>query len=237
MIFEKLYNLESDVLTLVEKRHKEKEGLLLTYFNQHCYNIYNSNQEYKHLMENEFEIFLDGTGIYYALKLHGFKNIQRFNATDFNEKIFNYFSEHGVRLFLIGGKFDDKFINEKASQKEINVLGYQNGFFLQSDFPLISEKIRRASPEAIIIGMGVPKQELIAFQIKQVFKQELIICVGNFFEYYFGTKRRAPEIFRKTRMEWFYRFLSEPRRLWKRYLIGIPFFIYNILKQYFRIKK
>jgi exopolysaccharide biosynthesis WecB/TagA/CpsF family protein len=61
---------------------------------------------------------------------------------------------------------------------------------------------------------------------------KVIICVGNFFEYYFGTKSRAPVVFRKAGFEWAFRMASEPGRLWSRYLIGIPKFIYRA----FRIK-
>ena len=78
--------------------------------------------------------------------------------------------------------------------------------------------------------MGVPRQELFADKLSEMLPNKVIICVGIFFEYYFGTTRRAPEIFQKIGMEWMFRLLYEPRRLWSRYVIGIPKFIFGILK-------
>ena len=105
MIFFKLYKTENDVLDLIDRTFENNSGYLLTYFNQHCFNIYISNKEYRNLLDNSFEVFFDGVGIYLALKMFGYKNVQRFNATDLNEKIFNSFAEQHTSLFLIGGKF------------------------------------------------------------------------------------------------------------------------------------
>lgn len=136
MIFNKLYKREIDVQNLIEKtlnarhsatnieyqvsstQHPASSCLLLTYLNQHCFNIYNSNKEYKNLLDAEFEIFPDGTGINLALKFFGNRNTQRFNATDLNEKIFNHFSRQGTNLFLLGGNFDKKFIYKSSLEKK-----------------------------------------------------------------------------------------------------------------------
>jgi len=230
MILDKLYKNENDVLCLVDKSLKLKSGLILTYMNQHCFNVFNSNIEYKNLLENKFEIFLDGVGIYFALRFLGYKNVQKFNATDLNKKIFNRFSEQAASLFLIGGRFEEKFINEKALQKKINVVGYQNGFFDEKDLSSVFQKINGVTLDAIIIGMGVPNQEMFADQLGKKFDNKLIICMGNFLEFYFGTKKRAPEVIRNSGFEWLFRLITEPTRLWKRYLLGIPLFLYNILK-------
>ena len=228
MIFNKLYKREADVLNLVDRSLKSKSSLTLTYMNQHCFNIYCSNKEYKNLLDSEFKVFLDGVGIYLMLKLFGYKDIQRFK--DMTEKIFNYFLKQGSSLYLIGGRFDDGFIENAKSQKEINIVGYQNGFFSEIDFPSIVENIKTIAPDVIFIGMGVPKQELYAWKLGQMVENKIIICVGNFFDYIFRVQKRAPKIIRYTGFEWLFRLITEPARLWKRYIVGIPLFFYNILK-------
>jgi len=236
MIFFKLYKTENDVLDLIDKTLENKSGSRLTYFNQHCFNIYISNKEYRNLLDNSFEVFFDGVGIYLALKMFGYKNVQRFNATDLNEKIFNSFAEQHTSLFLIGGKFNNEFVFGKLFEKKINVVGYQNGYFEEQHFKLIVDHIKRASPEVIVIAMGVPKQEILAHRLTLLIKVDLILCVGGFLEFYFGTKSRVPEVFRNSGLEWLYRLMKEPARLWKRYLVGIGVFSYNILKEYLRLK-
>jgi N-acetylglucosaminyldiphosphoundecaprenol N-acetyl-beta-D-mannosaminyltransferase len=77
--------------------------------------------------------------------------------------------------------------------------------------------------------MGVPLQEKIAFELSKRINGLQIICVGNFLEFYFGTIKRAPKFLHNSGFEWIFRLLTEPRRLWKRYLIGIPVFIARII--------
>jgi len=237
MIFDKMYKHEIEVLELINKSIKTKSRLILTYLNQHCFNIYNSRNGYKNLLENEIKVYQDGIGIYLALKCFGFKSIERLNATDLNEQLFSLFSERGMSLFLVGGMFDKRIVTEKASQKNINILGYQDGFFGEDKNQSLINNINKVSPDAVIIGMGVPKQEFTAVVISQNIQCKLVVCVGNFLEYYFESQKRAPKIFRIVGLEWLFRLISEPVRLWRRYLLGIPFFIYTIIKLRFKAYK
>ncbi|MCW8810336.1 MAG: WecB/TagA/CpsF family glycosyltransferase [Ignavibacteriaceae bacterium] len=230
MIFNKLIKREADVFQLVVDSLEIQQGILLTYFNQHCFNIYNTNLKYKNLIDNTFTVFLDGYGVYSALKFLGYKNIEKFNATDLYDKILQYFSANHTRLFLIGGNFSEDLINKKANEKKIIITGYNNGYFKLDKLDLIIKNISRVLPEVIIIGMGVPEQERLAAKIASSIQDKTILCVGNFLEFYFGTKKRAPQIFRLIGLEWLHRLITEPGRLWKRYLIGIPSFLFQIIK-------
>jgi N-acetylglucosaminyldiphosphoundecaprenol N-acetyl-beta-D-mannosaminyltransferase len=240
MIFSKLIKKESDVLTLIKtatKMHSQvSSGLLLTYLNQHCFNIYNENSKYQTLLDKNFTVFLDGFGVYAALKFLNYKNVEKFNATDLYEKIFQQFSAKQTKLFLIGSSFSNHFIKGKAEENKLNICKYHSGYFSEDELTGIIECIKKKSPEAIVIGMGVPTQEVLAENILNSIKEIPILCVGGFFEFYFGTKKRAPLFFRKMRIEWIHRLLSEPGRLWKRYLLGIPKFLFFILKHKFRMK-
>ena len=229
-IFDKIIKKTDDVREVISKGINSKEKICLTYLNQHCFNIYNANSEYRKHLDNTFQVFIDGIGIYFTLKLFGYRKVERFNATDMNLQIFSLFSEIRSRLFIVGGKFDKNFIKEKLVENKINIVGYQDGFFDDYDLPSVIKKIKSSSPQVIIVGMGVPNQEFFAAELKRILDNILIICVGNFLEFYFGTKRRAPKIFRYSGFEWLFRLITEPARLWKRYLVGIPLFFYNILK-------
>lgn len=92
----------------------------------------------------------------------------------------------------------------------------------------------------VFLGLGFPKQELLAIQIMQKLKAAkheghvLFFLLGASFEFYFGMKDRAPVLFQKTGMEWLYRFAKEPRRLWKRYTVDNVRFISLALKEVFK---
>lgn len=233
MIFNKLITDPDEVEKKVFSSMKNGNATLFTYFNQHCFNVYYSDPEYRNLMDNRFEVFLDGVGIYLALKFFLKKNVQRFNATDLNEKIFQHFSKQQTSLYLIGGKFEERFINKKAEDKKINVIGYRNGYFNEKDIPLIVEELNRVLPEVIVIAMGAPKQEILANKLSTLVQAKLILCVGGFLEFYLESKKRVPKVFRNSGLEWLYRLIQEPQRLWKRYLAGIPLFFFNLFKMKF----
>jgi N-acetylglucosaminyldiphosphoundecaprenol N-acetyl-beta-D-mannosaminyltransferase len=230
MIFGKLIKREEDVIHLIAESLKHQNNILITYFNQHSFNIYNSNAEYKKLLDDSFKVFLDGFGIYAALKLWRYSNVEKFNATDLYERIFENFSTGQTRLFLIGGNFSDKYVSEKALENRINLCGYHKGYFNNDEIVSIVDSINSTTPEVIIIGMGVPKQEILASEIAELIQNKVILCVGGCLEFYFGTKKRAPGCLRKIGFEWLHRLFSEPKRMWKRYIIGIPLFFFQILK-------
>lgn len=229
-LFNKIITNPDEILKFLKVVIEKKEGSLITYVNQHCFNIYISNESYRENILNNFIIYYDGIGMYFALKYLFGRNPKKFNATDINYSIINYLIKKKIKIFFLGGKF----LSEQLLQHGKPIyFGYHNGFFSDSQIDEIVNQISDFSAEVIIIGMGVPKQELVAVQIAKKLPNKIYICVGNFLEFYFGNQRRIPKIFRNTGIEWIYRMILEPRRLFKRYLIGIPLFLFRILKYKF----
>ena len=142
MLFNKIIKNESEVLNFVIDSLSSNKNLLLTYLNQHCFNIYQTNYNYKNLIDNTFTVFLDGFGVYTALKFLGYKNVQKFNATDLYVKIFQHFSDNNTRVFLIGGNFSKELIFQKANEKKIMISGYHNGYFNDEDIDNLIIKVK-----------------------------------------------------------------------------------------------
>jgi N-acetylglucosaminyldiphosphoundecaprenol N-acetyl-beta-D-mannosaminyltransferase len=208
----------------------DNDLLILTYLNQHCFNIYFTDQDYHNLLETRVLYYLDGIGIYFALRLFGYKDVERFNASDINAKILSFFCEKETKVFLIGGRFTPEQITNNTNEQRLNVCGYQNGYFNESEKVGLLENIKDSGAQAVVIGMGVPAQEILALEISNNINVNMILCVGEFLEYYFGTKRRIPKSLRNIGIEWLFRLIKEPGRLWKRYIIGIPIFIIRIIQ-------
>lgn len=97
--------------------------------------------------------------------------------------------------------------------------------------------ISKLKPDIIWVGLSTPKQELFMHEYLPLLNTHLMIGVGAAFDILTGNIRSAPSWMQKMSMEWLYRLIQEPKRLWKRYLINNPLFIYNILLQTLRIKK
>jgi len=237
MIFKRLIISKNEVFSSINSAISQKSSKLLTYFNQHCFNIYFSNSDYKNLIDTKFSFYIDGIGMYFASMLFGIKKIKKFNASDLNNCLFEQFVAKKTKLFLIGGDFSEAVIQEIQHKKRLNICGYKNGFLNNDELPDLIREIDKSGADIILIGMGVPKQELLAYELSGKIRVDLLICVGNFFEFYFDTKKRAPEFLRNSGFEWLFRLLTEPKRLWKRYLIGIPLFLYRIYKMKLKFNK
>ena len=229
MLFERLMTDESAILDLIKSSISNHNHMLLTYLNQHCFNVYSTNQEYRDLIEHKFIVYAADTGINFANRLLFKKKYKQFNGTDLNKTIIKSLQINGIKFFIIGGNFNEEFVTSHFKSTE-KLVDYHNGFFEDSELPSIAKKINDHQPTVVLLGMGVPKQEIIADKISGLVDASLFICVGNFFEFYFGTVKRVPIMYRNTGLEWIFRFYQEPKRLWKRYIVGIPLFTLRILK-------
>lgn len=230
MIFNKLITNPKDVVQKVLDSIERRELLIITYLNQHCFNIYYSNKNYRKLLDTKLNVYQADLGIYLALKFIFNKKINRIDATAMNQLILNELIQKKIPLSIVGGNFDKKFVLEETKKRGIDLVGYQSGYFEEIQTERKIKDMNDFNIQVFIIGMGVPKQELFAEQLSQTSNPKVIICVGNFFEFYFGTKKKAPAFIQKIGFEWLFRLMTEPRRLWTRYIIGIPIFIYRIFK-------
>lgn len=224
--FDKIITYKKKVIELVEKSLNQNQSLLLTYLNQNCFNIFQSNKKYREILINNSKYYLDGYGVFLALKFLGVRNLEKFNASEVNEELFSYFIKIGLPVIIIGGKFSA----EEIKNCNLNIEYYLNGYEDINNKNLLINKISTSKLKFIIIGAGVPKQEILAYELLQIIPDLKIICVGNFLEFYFGTVKRAPKILHNSGFEWVHRLITEPKRLWKRYLIGIPVFALGIIR-------
>ncbi len=230
--FDKILVAEMEIIDLALSSIEKGNELLLTYFNQHCYNIWTEDEKYSHHINTKFQYYLDGIGIWFALKFFINKKIKKFNASELNEKLFTFFSERRLPIILIGGNFGETTIKNKP----LNVVSYINGYEDAISIENVVRQISNSNSKLIILGLGVPLQEKLAIEISSKIPELQIICVGNFLEFYFGTKHRAPEFLHNSGFEWLFRLFTEPKRLWNRYLLGIPIFIFRVCKEYFLLK-
>ena len=237
MIFNKLLSSPESVTEKVFDSVLRNQSLLLTYFNQHCFNVYFEDEIYRNLIDRKFNAYQADLGVYLAAKFLNHSNPKRIGSTTVNEIILKGLISKDIPVAIIGGNFERSFILREAKNSGINLVYYKSGFFAEPEVDNIIDQLNRLDVQVIFVGMGVPKQELFAEKLSISLHNKIIICVGIFFEYYFTTTKRAPVYIQKIGFEWMYRLLSEPKRLWRRYLIGIPEFIFRVIKIKFGLTK
>ena len=106
--------------------------------------------------------------------------------------------------------------------------------FSDEDNAVIIKAINDADPDLLWIGMTAPKQEKWTYQH---WNELNIHChvgtIGAVFDFYAGTAKRAPQWWQDHSLEWLYRLLKEPKRMWRRYVLGNPLFVWNVVKERF----
>jgi N-acetylglucosaminyldiphosphoundecaprenol N-acetyl-beta-D-mannosaminyltransferase len=126
---------------------------------------------------------------------------------------------------------DQLLIKLQEKRPGLKVVGSHDGYFKKEDEERINEEINRCKPDLLWVGMGTPKQQSWAHRNKDRIKTGAILAVGFAFDVNAGTKSDAPGWMGKCGVLWLYRFLCEPRRLFKRYAVYNSIFLWHLIRQ------
>jgi len=182
---------------------------------------------------NRMVLLNDGRGADIAAHvLDGEPFSDNLNGTDFIPALL---AEIGMplRIYLLGGTDDavngakDAILNRYPMHQ---IVGCRNGFFSEEMTDQICADVSAAQPDILLVAMGNPKQERFIVQNREKLSATVAIGVGALFDFLSGRAVRAPRAMRAAGLEWLFRLLLEPRRLSRRYLIGIPKFLSHIYR-------
>jgi N-acetylglucosaminyldiphosphoundecaprenol N-acetyl-beta-D-mannosaminyltransferase len=119
----------------------------------------------------------------------------------------------------------------------LRIGGHHHGYFKQENGVDVITQINKANPQILFVGMGMPLQEKWIMDNAEFLPACVMFDVGACFDFVAGEKPRCPNWMADHGLEWLFRFLMEPRRLWKRYLIGNPLFLLRVMRDRQRLKK
>ncbi|BBM86901.1 WecB/TagA/CpsF family glycosyltransferase [Candidatus Uabimicrobium amorphum] len=207
------------------------------FVNPDCANIAYKNRDYFTVLKNCHYVLGDGIGIKIAGKLLGNEIKQNVNGTDLFPRLCEKLQKTSKSLFLLGAR--EEVIQGVASWVKENypnltLAGYRNGYFTQQEQQQVIEQINDSKADLLLVAFGAPKQEKWIAQNQAQLHAKVAIGVGGLFDFYSGRMPRAPQWMREIGMEWVYRLYNEPRRLWRRYVIGNVVFLYRVMKQKLR---
>jgi len=189
-------------------------------------------------------ILPDGQPIVWFSRWVGKRLKSRLTGSDLFPLIWQSAKQHQQRILII---VSDEQLGIKLKQDYDNILYYTPPFFNpQKEIELFTQvcaeviaQIKEFNPYYVIVGIGFPKQELLSLAVhahlveKQI-TSPLFLLLGASAEFYVGTKKRAPLFLQKMGLEWLHRFSQEPRRLWKRYILGSVRLLRLFIKYYSR---
>lgn len=180
---------------------------------------------------NSFDlVHPDGTGVYLASRfLYQNGGLEkRLTGSDFYSILIKESIRYDWSFFFFGHTIDT--LNEiKRLHPELNIAGLHGGYEISNSE--VINKINEANPDIIIIGLSCPVQEKWVFENSHLIKHKVILCTGDGIKVFAGKKIRGPVFMRKIGLEWFIRYLTNPVSNFKRYIIGVPVFIFRVFKE------
>ena len=189
-------------------------------------------------------IIPDGIGVIYASKILKTPLKQKVAGVELAEKTIEYISKTGDGLYILGGgkKTEQRdcvaaVAAEKMSQKYpgLNVCGTRDGYFSKQDTQSIIDDINNSGAKVLFVCLGAPKQEKWIYENLPKFTSlKLAMGLGGSVDVFAGVAKRAPEIFVKLNLEWFYRLLKYPTRIGR--MMSLPKFLFGTIAYSFKKK-
>lgn len=169
--------------------------------------------------------FVDGVGVAWGSRIYLHKRVkERIAGIDLFDDIIKFIEETGKSVYFLGSRentIQNAVVNIKQKYPNLKVNGFHNGYFDNEDE--IVDEIARSNSQVLFVGMGSPKQEKFIYRNISKFNVRFAMGVGGTFNVYAGEFRRAPKIIQKFGLEWFYRFILDPKRLPR--ILNLPKFI------------
>lgn len=206
--------------------------------NAHCLNLAYRDAALRDYLDRADVVFCDGFGVRLAARLLGRGLPARITYADWVWRLVALAADADLSLYFLGARpgvarrAADQLV---ARYPGLTVAGTHHGYFDHRagspENEAVIEEINAAVPDILVVGFGMPLQERWLMRNRRRLNARVALTSGAAFDYVAGDLRRGPRLLTHNGFEWLARLLIEPRRLWRRYLIGNPLFLARVLRQ------
>jgi exopolysaccharide biosynthesis WecB/TagA/CpsF family protein len=216
----------SEELALLRQLAAGGDSRVLGFINAHAMNSIAGDAEFFDALMDADLLLRDGSGMALLYRRCGRDGGLNMNGTDLIPKILAVFRGRRVAFWGTDNSRLQAAAARCSAEFGVQIVSQENGFHEIGHYRQLAAELQ---PDLIVLGMGMPKQERVARAIKGAMRApSLIVCGGAIIDFLSGKVPRAPAWMRALGVEWLYRLLREPRRLFKRYVIGNPLFLCRI---------
>ncbi|QDZ38543.1 WecB/TagA/CpsF family glycosyltransferase [Euhalothece natronophila Z-M001] len=225
-------HLLSDYLAWLQTRYEEGKGTHVVTLNAEMVMLARKHPELASAIAQADLVIPDGAGVVLSLRLQG-KKQQRYPGIELAAALISKMAENEAseEIFFYGGEPERAAIAAKNWQHQYPQLSIhtQHGYLSPKEQTELCETLQAKQPRLILVGLGVPRQELWIAENRHLCPNSTWIGIGGAFDIWSGSKPRAPQWFCEHNLEWLYRFYQEPSR-WQRMLV-LPQFAWAVLTQ------
>lgn len=180
----------------------------------------------------------DGQSVVWAAKFLGKHLPERVAGIDLMENLIKLAHNKGYKSFFFGAKEEvvSKVVQIYSEKYSPNIIGgYRNGYYSTEEEVEIAQQIANSGANMLFVAITSPKKEIFLDKYKETLSTvNFTMGVGGSYDVIAGITARAPKWMQKMGLEWFYRLIQEPKRMWRRYLVGNYKFIKLIVKEKFK---
>lgn len=179
---------------------------------------------------------VDGMPVVWASRLLGKPLKERVAGVDLFYRLIARAEQKRWRVFLLGAK--DAVLAKTievlmAAHPKLIIAGHRNGYWTDNEEPAVVEDVRQARADLLFVAISSPKKEIFLGKYQKLMKVPFSMGVGGTFDVVAGLTKRAPQWMQRAGLEWFYRFLQEPSRMFRRYFIEDMYFFWLLVKEIF----
>ncbi len=227
-----------DALQQIARIYEQEAPAVVAYANAHTLNLAWTDPSYRDVLHRASIVLNDGSGIALAARMQGDPFPANLNGSDFNPQILGLSAERGWPVYFLGAR---PGVAERAADAmkqrypALQVVGCRQGYWPPEEVDEVVEGIRATGAAVIMAALGNPLQEKWLDQHLPATGARLGVGVGAFFDFMAGAVPRAPAWMNRWGIEWVFRLVQEPSRLWKRYVLGNPLFLARVVRE--RVKR
>ncbi len=216
------------------RRAKSGISSQLCFVNPDCLNIAYGDAEYARVLSAADRVLPDGIGIHLACRIIGTSLIANVNGTDLFPRLCERAAAEDVAIYMLGsgpGCAAAAARNMQGKYGRLKVAGTHPGYFTALDEGRVIDEINRSGADVLLVGLGAPRQDVWLADNASRLRPAVKIGVGGLFDFYSERISRAPDWMREIGLEWVWRLAMEPRRMWRRYVIGNPHFLFRVWRE------
>lgn len=227
----------SEFLAIIESGIREGRHIAQFGVNSATINDVVRSDEFRNILNSVELIHIDGMSVVWALRSFGFHIPERVATPDLADDLLVLADREKLKVFLFGAQEEILIRCRQNIEKKypgLVIAGCRNGFYSPGEEEEILDLINTARPDIILLGMSSPRKEQFYYKYRHNLNAGYILGVGGYFDIMAGTIKRAPLWMQNAGLEWLFRLIQEPKRLWKRYFIGIFQFFWLVIREKLR---
>jgi N-acetylglucosaminyldiphosphoundecaprenol N-acetyl-beta-D-mannosaminyltransferase len=216
---------------------QNKKSLVLN-VNVNCLNLSYHQPWLRDYLNKADIVFCDGAGVMLGAHILGYSIPERITYADWMWRLAEFAQHQSFTFYFLGarpGIVEQAVTRLQQRFPRLNIVGTHHGYFDHTpgspENEAVIEKINAFKPNILVLGFGMPAQEKWLVENWHYLDVNIALTGGAVFDYLSGELQRSPKWMNENGFEWLGRLLIEPRRLWQRYLIGNPLFLWRVLKQ------